>query len=140
MAEILGLDSIQLVILIAVIGVGLRTFWGMDNKPLKSLDYRKLSQTAVIAILVSVVAVSGNVELISPEATELQQLVFISSQIAAIIGIDVAVKAGRKAIDNKRNSDENVEQDLLNTQIEDFDDMLEDLPQSAPPVKDEGRS
>ena len=137
---ILGLDPILLSIIIALTGVGLRTWWGMSANEIKRFDHRKFSQTIVIATLVSVVAVAGNIDLFPDTATPLQQLTFVVSQVGAIIGIDMAVKQGRKSLKKKNSDDESVGNDLINAEIEDYDDMVEDLPLEAPPQKQQNDS
>lgn len=125
--QILGLDPIPAAILISIIAVGLRTWWGMTDKDLKDFNVRALSQTVVIGLLIAVIAVAGNIEAF-PEVSDLQQLIFVVSQVAAIIGIDKAVKEGGKLITSKIKK---VPVDL----DEDFESMIEDIPDVAPPAR-----
>lgn len=130
--QILGLDPIPLAIIIALVGIGLRTWWGMSDKDIKEFNIRAFSQTVIIGLLIAVVAVAGNIEVFPDDTTQLQQLIFLISQIGAIIGIDMGVKKGRKIIQNK----------LQKSPEEFFDDNRgefseDDKPPEVPPGKDD---
>jgi len=125
--QILGLEPIAAAIVISLIAVGLRTWWGMTDKDIREFNTRQFSQTVIIGLLIAVIAVAGNIDVFPEDVSDLQQLMFVISQISAIIGIDFAVKAGGKKIKNTIKKP--VEPD------EDFEDMLEDIPDEAPPVR-----
>jgi len=129
--QILGLDPIPMAILIAVFAVGLRTWWGMSDKDMKEFNIRELSQTVVIGLLFAIVAVAGNIEVFPEDVSQLQQLIFLISQVSAIIGIDMAVKKGRKTIQNKLEKSKNK---FFSDNEGDFDES--DKPVEVPPGKE----
>ena len=129
--QILGLDPIPMAILISVIAVGLRTWWGMSDKDIKEFNMREFSQTVIIGLLFAVIAVAGNIEVFPQDVSELQQLIFLISQISAIIGIDMAVKKGRKTIQNKLGKKRD---EFFEDNENDFDSV--DRPEEVPPGKD----
>lgn len=129
--QILGIDPIPAAIIIALIAVGLRTWWGMTDKQVRDFNARAFTQTVVIGLLVALVTVSGNIEIFPSGASEIQQLMFVISQISAIIGIDLAVKQGKKKFSKKSNSSAKLNDD---DDDDSFEDMVEDLPDEAPPI------
>ena len=130
--QILGLDPILAAILISVFAVGLRTWWGMSDKDIKEFNIREFSQTLVIGLLFAVVAVAGNIEVFPEDVSQLQHLIFLISQVSAIIGIDMAVKKGRKTIQNKLEKSKN---EFFSNNEGDFEKS--DKPVEVPPGKDE---
>lgn len=128
---ILGLDPITMAILISVFGIGLRTWWGMSDKDIKEFNVREFSQTVIIGLLIAIVAVAGNIEVFPDDVTQLQQLIFLISQVGAIIGIDMGVKKGRKTIQKKLQKSRD---EFFDDNKEDFEDS--DRPQEVPPGKD----
>lgn len=126
--QILGLDPIPAALLISLIAVGLRTWWGMTDKDLKDFNFRLLSQTIIIGLLIAIIAVAGNIEAFPNDVSDLQQLIFVVSQVAAIIGIDKGVKEGGKLLAGKIKKAP-VDPD------EDIESMLEEIPEEAPPAR-----
>lgn len=126
----LGLDPIPTAILISVVGIVLRTWWGMSDKDIKEFNIREFSQTVIIGLLFAVVAVAGNIEIFPDDTTQLQQLIFLITQVGAIIGIDMGVKKGRKTIQNKLQKKRD---GFFDDNEDDFD--VDDKPVEVPPGK-----
>lgn len=128
---ILGLDPIPMAILISVFGIGLRTWWGMSDKDIKEFNVREFSQTVIIGLLIAIVAVAGNIEVFPDDVTQLQQLIFLISQVGAIIGIDMGVKKGRKTIQKRLQKSR---EEFFDDNEGDFEDA--DRPEEVPPGKE----
>lgn len=118
-------------ILISVFGIGLRTWWGMSDKDIKEFNIREFSQTVIIGLLIAVVAVAGNIEVFPDDVTQLQQLIFLISQVGAIIGIDMGVKKGRKTIQKRLQKSK---EEFFDDNTGDFEDT--DRPEEVPPGKE----
>jgi len=92
--EILGLAPVTAIIVICVIGVGIRTFMGMEGKKASELKIRTLFGTFALGLITSIGIVGVTIEGISGDVSDTAQLIIIVGQIGTIIGVDYVAKKG----------------------------------------------
>ena len=91
--QILGLDPLLVAVGISVIGVALRTWWGMIGKPRDELKPELIIQSLIIGLLVTTPIVGTAVSALPDDLDRMVQLIFIVTQIGAAIGLDKGAKA-----------------------------------------------
>lgn len=92
--EILGLDTITLTIIIAVLGVGIRTLQEKQNTSWADFDVKSLLTTFMVSIVASIAITSSLVEEISTDADPLTQFAAVIGALSVIIVADTALKGG----------------------------------------------
>lgn len=96
--EILGLAPVSAIILICIIGVGIRTFMGMEGKKLNEFRIRTLFSTFALGLITSIGIVGATIEGISGNVSDTAQLIIVVGQIGTIIGVDYVAKKGMPKI------------------------------------------
>lgn len=98
--EFLGLPEVQIIILICISGVAMRTFMGMEGKKLSEFNFRYLFSTFVIGLLTSIGIVGAAIQVLPNDLTATSQLIIIVGQIGTVIGADVIIKKSIPKLQN----------------------------------------
>ena len=101
--EILGLNPILAAALVVIVGILLRTWWGLSGKQIKTFDFNLFSKTIVLNVLTSLPITATAISVIPHDTEPLGQLLFIITQLGAVIGIDKGMKTLVPAIAKTNN-------------------------------------
>ena len=92
--EILGLDTITLTIIVAVLGVTIRTLQEKQNTSWADFDIKSLATTMMVSVVASIAITSSLVEGIPSDADPLTQFAAVIGALSVIIVADTALKGG----------------------------------------------
>jgi len=94
-------DPVTAIILICIIGVGIRTYMGMEGKNLKEFSIRTTFSTFTLGLITSIGIVGATIEAIPSDITPTAELIIMVGQIGTIIGVDYVAKKGIAKAQNK---------------------------------------
>ncbi len=141
--EIFGLDPILMAAGIVILGVSLRTWWGMIGKPLKDLNGNIVAQSFIIGVLISLPIVGTALDVMPDDIGRMPLMIYLVGQLAAVIGIDKGVKSVSTKIQDKIHRTTETGKIFFDKPIQfvepDVDDdevdLEAELPEEVPPEK-----